>query len=203
MDPLALAVQTFAGQGEAMTALCSFNPMYGQGMSVAAVEAMKLRDELARGVDTLDPIRFFRAVKPVVDIPWQIASGGDLTFPGVEGPRNFMVRFINRYLARLHAAAEHDEVLSGAFIRVANLLARPLVDAPERSAAGAARPTTGRSRSGGQREYVALFSSFDRRNSASSYGPSSAPWSPPRRPRAASFARLVSSSRRSPRPDKM
>jgi hypothetical protein len=118
-------------------ALCSFNPMYGQGMSVAAVEAMKLRDELTRastrrsggragGVPGgLDPVRFFRAVKPVIDIPWQIATGGDVMFPGVDGPRNPMIRFVNWYLARLHAAAEHDGVLSGAFIRVANLLDPP------------------------------------------------------------------------------
>jgi hypothetical protein len=103
-------------------ALCSFNPMYGQGMSVAAVEVMRLRDELARG---LDPLRFFRAVKGIIDSPWQIATGGDLAFPGVEGPRPAMVRFVNRYLARLHAAAEHDANLSIAFIRVTNLLAPP------------------------------------------------------------------------------
>jgi 2-polyprenyl-6-methoxyphenol hydroxylase-like FAD-dependent oxidoreductase len=103
-------------------ALCSFNPMYGQGMSVAALEARALRDELARG---LSARRFFRAVKPLIDNPWQIATGGDLTFPGVQGPRPPMVRFINRYLARLHAAAAHDEVLSAAFVRVANLTAAP------------------------------------------------------------------------------
>lgn len=103
-------------------ALCSFNPMYGQGMSVAAIEAMALRAELERG---LDARRFFRAVRPVIDIPWQIATGGDLNFPGVAGERPAMVRFINRYLARLYAAAEHDDEVSAAFIRVANLLAPP------------------------------------------------------------------------------
>lgn len=103
-------------------ALCSFNPMYGQGMSVAAIEAMTLRAEVARG---LDARRFFRAVKPVIDNPWQIATGGDLAFPGVEGPRPLAVRQINRYLARLLAAAQHDEVLSRAFVTVSNLLASP------------------------------------------------------------------------------
>ena len=103
-------------------AVCSFNPMYGQGMSVAAVEAIRLRDQLARRPFAR---AFFRAIRPVVDTPWQIVTGGDLAFPGVVGRRTPMTRFIGGYLARLHAAAEHDGVLSSAFIRVANLLAAP------------------------------------------------------------------------------
>ena len=120
--------------------------MYGQGMSVAAVEAMTLRDQLERGFDAL---RFFRAVRPVIDIPWQIATGGDLNFPGVKGPRPAMVRFINPYLGRLYAAAEYDVEVSAAFIRVANLLAPPSsLLSPRIAAAGPPGPA-GRGASGG------------------------------------------------------
>ncbi|HKT00563.1 MAG TPA: FAD-binding monooxygenase [Rugosimonospora sp.] len=100
-------------------ALCSFNPMYGQGMTVAALEAERARDTFD------DARRFFRAVRPLVDAPWQVATGGDLMFPAVQGERPAMVRFVNRYLARLHAAGAHDPVLSRAFIRVTNLIAPP------------------------------------------------------------------------------
>jgi 2-polyprenyl-6-methoxyphenol hydroxylase-like FAD-dependent oxidoreductase len=41
-------------------AVCSFNPIYGQGMTVAAVEALILRDCLRRGDSDL-PRRFFRS----------------------------------------------------------------------------------------------------------------------------------------------
>jgi hypothetical protein len=44
----------------------------------------------------------------VVDVPWDIAVGGDLVFPGVQGRRTLKVRLVNAYLARLHAAAAHD-----------------------------------------------------------------------------------------------
>jgi hypothetical protein len=57
----------------------------------------------------------------VIDIPWQIATGGNAALPGVEGSPGP----INRYLDRLYAAASHDEVVSKAFLRVTNLLAPP------------------------------------------------------------------------------
>jgi hypothetical protein len=61
----------------------------------------------------------------VVDVPWDIAVGGDLVFPGVQGRRTLKVRLVNAYLARLHAAAAHDARLASAFVRVAGLVARP------------------------------------------------------------------------------
>jgi 2-polyprenyl-6-methoxyphenol hydroxylase-like FAD-dependent oxidoreductase len=107
-------------------AMCSFNPMYGQGMSVAAVEALRLGEALARdGAGAFDALRYFRSVRPVVDIPWQIATGGDAALPGVDGPRDARTRLVNRYLDRLYAAAARDEVVSLAFSRVTNLLDPP------------------------------------------------------------------------------
>ncbi|WP_432987397.1 FAD-dependent oxidoreductase [Dactylosporangium sp. CA-233914] len=105
-------------------AMCSFNPMYGQGMSVAGVEALRLGDLLCEGGD-FDALRFFRAVRPVIDIPWQIATGGDAALPGVDGPRDARTRMVNRYLNRLYATAARDEVVSLAFNRVTNLLDPP------------------------------------------------------------------------------
>ncbi len=107
-------------------AMCSFNPMYGQGMSVAGVQALRLGDALRRdGAEGFDALRFFRDVRPVIDIPWQIATGGDGALPGVEGPRDARSRMVNRYLDRLYATAAHDEVVSLAFSRVTNLLDPP------------------------------------------------------------------------------
>jgi 2-polyprenyl-6-methoxyphenol hydroxylase-like FAD-dependent oxidoreductase len=105
-------------------AVCSFNPIYGQGMSVAALEALALRRHLERGIEP-GPHRFFRNIARVVDVPWDIAVGGDLAFPGVQGRRTPKNRMINAYIARLHAAAASDATLSRAFIRVASLIDRP------------------------------------------------------------------------------
>jgi 2-polyprenyl-6-methoxyphenol hydroxylase-like FAD-dependent oxidoreductase len=105
-------------------AVCSFNPIYGQGMSVAALEALTLRRHLQRGMEPR-PHRFFRDIAHAIDVPWDIAVGGDLMFPGVPGRRSPKVRLVSAYLARLHAAAAHDASLGTAFVRVAGLVARP------------------------------------------------------------------------------
>jgi 2-polyprenyl-6-methoxyphenol hydroxylase-like FAD-dependent oxidoreductase len=105
-------------------AVASFNPIYGQGMSVAALEALTLRRHLERGAAP-QPRRFFRDLPRVVDVPWDIAAGGDLIFPGVKGRRTLKSRLVNAYIARLHAAAAHDASLASAFVRVAGLVAPP------------------------------------------------------------------------------
>ncbi len=105
-------------------AVCSFNPIYGQGMSVAALEALALRRHLERTAEPASQ-RFFRDLARVVDAPWDMAVGGDLVFPDVEGRRTAKNRMINNYLARLHAAAEHDAELSSAFVRVVGMVAEP------------------------------------------------------------------------------
>jgi hypothetical protein len=105
-------------------AVCSFNPIYGQGMSVAALEALTLRRHLARGIAP-EHHRWFRDLARVVDVPWDMSAGGDLAFPGVPGRKTVKVRLLSAYLARLHAAAAEDARLATAFIRVSGLVAPP------------------------------------------------------------------------------
>ncbi len=105
-------------------ALCSFNPIYGQGMSVAALEAQALHHCLAEGEARLAQ-RFFKQAGKIIDIPWSTAVGNDLRFPAVEGTRTGMTRFVNWYVGKLHHAAHHDAEVSMAFLKVVNLLAPP------------------------------------------------------------------------------
>jgi len=105
-------------------AVCSFNPVYGQGMTVAAQEAVLLQQCLEGGSAGLAR-RFFAAAKAAIDVPWDIAVGNDLRHPKVQGPRSAKVRFINWYIGKLHMAARDDAELATAFLRVANLEAPP------------------------------------------------------------------------------
>ena len=105
-------------------AVCSFNPIYGQGISVAALEALTLRRHLERGIEP-EPRHWYRDLARVIDVPWDMSAGGDLAFPGVPGHRSLKIRILGAYLARLHAAAVQDPHLSTAFARVAGLVAPP------------------------------------------------------------------------------
>ncbi|RIH75797.1 putative epoxidase LasC [Calidithermus terrae] len=105
-------------------ALCSFNPVFGQGMTVAAAEAKALARCLEAGTEDLAR-RFFREAAALVDSPWGIAVGADLRYPQVQGPRGPVVSFVNWYVARLHVAARRDRALVLAFQKVANLMAPP------------------------------------------------------------------------------
>lgn len=105
-------------------AVCSFNPIYGQGMSVAATEAKALDECLATGIAELAK-RFYARARKIVDIPWLIATGEDLRSPQVEGPRPPGSSLVNRYLDRVHAAASDDATVCRRFFDVLNLLAPP------------------------------------------------------------------------------
>lgn len=107
-------------------AIASFNPLYGQGMTVAALEAAALRDCLAAGppADALQR-RFLRAARRYVDHAWELAISSDLALPEVDGRRPLRVRALNAYTERLLAAAERDPVVATALRDVVGMLRRP------------------------------------------------------------------------------
>lgn len=105
-------------------AVCAFNPVYAQGMTVAAVEAELLGQCLARGKKSLSS-RFFKAIRTVTGITWQIGATNDLSLPQVEGKRDFMTRIIGGWINRVQQAATIDSEIAERFIRVAALLDPP------------------------------------------------------------------------------
>lgn len=105
-------------------ALAAVNPVYGQGMTLAARQAVALQQALAEGGDGLAR-RYHEACAPVVDSAWRITAGGDLALTAVPGPRPLHTRAANAYLGRVRTAARRHPAVSLALQRVVHLMAPP------------------------------------------------------------------------------
>jgi 2-polyprenyl-6-methoxyphenol hydroxylase-like FAD-dependent oxidoreductase len=105
-------------------AICSFNPIYGQGMSVALCEARALDECLAQGTTNLAR-RFFARANTVVDTAWAIVTGEDLRYPQVLGRRPAGFELLGRYMDRVQHAAAVDPVVLKCFFSVASLVEPP------------------------------------------------------------------------------
>jgi 2-polyprenyl-6-methoxyphenol hydroxylase-like FAD-dependent oxidoreductase len=102
--------------------VCSFNPAYAQGMTVAANAALTLRRHVTSG-EPLQPLRYLEDLaREAVDGPWDLMVGGDLAFPGVEGERPPLTRLFLGYMKLVQEAAIHDPEVANAFMRVFGLV---------------------------------------------------------------------------------
>ncbi|HSF97718.1 MAG TPA: hypothetical protein VLA55_03405 [Ornithinibacter sp.] len=102
-------------------AVCTLNPIYGQGMTVAALEAAALSPYLADGQTRDHRLEVGR----ISGVAWAMALGADLSFPEVQGTRTPATRFLGRYVRRLQKGAEHDAHLGQAFLRVTSMVDPP------------------------------------------------------------------------------
>jgi 2-polyprenyl-6-methoxyphenol hydroxylase-like FAD-dependent oxidoreductase len=106
-------------------AVSSFNPVYAQGMTVAALSALTLRKHLHSGAAP-DSLQYFRDLaRDVLDAPWEMTQTVDLGFPGVEGERTMKVRMGQRYLSMVQTAATRSSTVTEAYMRAAGMVDRP------------------------------------------------------------------------------
>jgi 2-polyprenyl-6-methoxyphenol hydroxylase-like FAD-dependent oxidoreductase len=115
--------------------ICSFNPIYGQGMTCAALEAVelgRLLDGFADGGSAhpagLDPdlaARYYRHAAKVVATPWQFATGADFAYPETGGERPRGIRLKNAYAKQIQLAAMVDPEVRRVFTAVQHLIADP------------------------------------------------------------------------------
>lgn len=108
-------------------AMCSFNPIYGQGMTVSALAALTLDACLKEWRGDLSglPQRYFRKVAKVIDVPWALAAGEDFRYREVAGARPVGIELVNWYVAQAHRAATRDGAVNRAFLQVMNMLEPP------------------------------------------------------------------------------
>jgi 2-polyprenyl-6-methoxyphenol hydroxylase-like FAD-dependent oxidoreductase len=105
-------------------AFCSLNPIYGQGITIAALESLILRGLINGGAADLER-NYFQAAGKLVAEAWETSASSDLRFPEVEGRRRPGAALLNAYGEKFRAAASVDPVLGETFLRVANMIDKP------------------------------------------------------------------------------
>jgi 2-polyprenyl-6-methoxyphenol hydroxylase-like FAD-dependent oxidoreductase len=110
-------------------AVCTLNPVYGQGMTTAALGATILGQMLRdRRVDAPGFAAVYqRSLGKALELPWMAATREDARFPTTEGPsRDLVTRGFQRYARRLIRRSVDDAEVYAALLRVTHLLASPL-----------------------------------------------------------------------------
>ena len=109
-------------------AVCSFNPVYGQGMSVAALEAKTLdtclREQQSRAGNTQATSfeqRFQQAIAKQIKSPWMLTTTEDLRYPETEGQRSLGTRLFNWYTRRVIGLTASNPLVAAAFFQVQHL----------------------------------------------------------------------------------
>ncbi len=108
-------------------AVCTFNPVYGQGMTAAALGAIALGDCLREHPSREGfPEFFYRRLARVNSDPWLMATGEDLRWQGTEGAKPGLVtRLMHGYLdSVLQLGTERPQGWEQ-FLKVLNMVETP------------------------------------------------------------------------------
>lgn len=99
-------------------AVCSLNPLYGQGMTSAALQARALRKVLARSHTQDLSQEYFRSTAKAIAPIWQANRLNDFALTPTTGLATWPQRAVNGYTTAYMAAASTDITLTEAFLRV-------------------------------------------------------------------------------------
>jgi len=111
-------------------AISSFNPVYGQGMSSAALQVKALQQlltERATGVQGLADLAqsFFPKAADIIATPWTLAAAQDWAYPQTQGERPANLEEDAQYFAALDALTAEDVEVYRLMVDVFNLV-KPL-----------------------------------------------------------------------------
>jgi len=109
-------------------AVCAFNPVYGQGMTTAALGAMALRQCLreANGNSSQLSRRFQKRLAKINAAPWLLATGEDYRYrETVGGAPSLMTRFMHRYMDHVVQLATHSVPVRKVLLLAFNMLVPP------------------------------------------------------------------------------
>lgn len=107
-------------------ALCSFNPIYGQGMTTSALAVMLLQDCLEKhrsGAWNLDETaqRFRKMSYQAVEAGWMVAASEDFRYAAAD-EKSFRAKLLNWYFRKIHEMGSCDPEVHRRFLQVMGML---------------------------------------------------------------------------------
>ena len=108
--------------GEALT---SFNPMYGQGMSLAAGQALSLRAAITGGLDAHMSARYFEGCNTLNGVGWSVMETRDFAYDCTSGDRPADLEARWQAAGAIRQLAETDSEIHTLSVRVTHLLESP------------------------------------------------------------------------------
>ena len=111
-------------------AVCAFNPVYGQGMTAAALGAVTLHKNLIeqRRYGNLVGLsrRFQKQLAKVNEAPWMLATGEDYRYRETEGGApTARITFMHRYMDQVIHLSTHSVSVRRVLMRAFNILVPP------------------------------------------------------------------------------
>ena len=97
----------------------SFDPVFGQGMTVAAQEALLLKQQLQAKV--FSPKHYVKACARIIDMPWLITSVEASRWKTTTGATPAWCTFLHWYTNCIYKLSAHDAELCKAFYQVMHM----------------------------------------------------------------------------------
>jgi flavin-dependent dehydrogenase len=108
-------------------ALCRIDPLFAQGMSLAAMEAKALRLLLMQRLDKKQLTKnYHKKASEIIAIPWLIASTEDFRFRTTSGRKPIGLSILQWYVKKVVGACSYNEYVYCQFIRVMHLQSHPI-----------------------------------------------------------------------------
>ncbi|ROP44185.1 NAD(P)/FAD-dependent oxidoreductase [Streptomyces sp. PanSC9] len=106
-------------------AMASVNPVYGQGLTLATLQASCLAAHLRSSLPRVPAWSYFHRAAAVVDAAWQLSTTADLAQPHVTGPYPRGYRLLRWAGDRITEASVRDPQINRAYMRVLHMLQHP------------------------------------------------------------------------------
>lgn len=114
-------------------AVCAFNPIYGQGMTTAALSALLLdrclQQTKSKRADRLSCVSrsFQTKLAHLLKAPWMMATSDDFRWETTKGGKpTWLTRLIHRYMEQVITASTNEPAIYQAFIEVVHMIKPPV-----------------------------------------------------------------------------